>query len=104
MSAIAEEIPLSERGPAATRIVVSFGFWLFLLRDIVIFPALFAAYAVLAQRTAGGPTGAQIFDLKHVFLETCCLLVSSFTCGFCGLAMEGRPPTMIFVWGAAPFV
>jgi len=76
MSAIAEEIPLSERGPAPTRIVVSFGFWLFLLSDIVIFSALFAAYAVLAQRTAGGPSGAQLFDLKNVFIETCCLLAS----------------------------
>ena len=73
MSAAAAEIPLSERGPAAPRIVVSFGFWLFLLSDIVVFSALFAAYAVLAQRTAGGPTGAQLFDLRHVFIETCCL-------------------------------
>jgi cytochrome o ubiquinol oxidase subunit 3 len=51
MSALAQEIPLSERGPAPTRTVVSFGFWLFLLSDIVIFSALFAAYAVLARRT-----------------------------------------------------
>jgi cytochrome o ubiquinol oxidase subunit III len=103
MSAVAEEIPLSERGPAATRIVVSFGFWLFLLSDIVIFSALFAAYAVLAQRTAGGPTGAQLFDLKHVFIETCCLLASSFACGLCVLALEKRSRTMIYVWGAVTF-
>src|SRR3984957_2295270 len=104
MSALAQEIPLSERGPAPTRTVVSFGFWLFLLSDIVIFSALFAAYAVLAQRTAGGPSGAQLFDLEHVFVETCCLLVSSFTCGLCVLALERRSPTMIYFWGAVTFV
>ena len=104
MSAVAEEIPISERGPAPTRVVVSFGFWLFLLSDIVIFSALFAAYAVLSARTAGGPSGAQIFDLRHVFMETCCLLVSSFTCGLCVLAMERRSHTMIYVWGAVTFV
>ena len=104
VSAVAEDIPLSERGPAATRIVVSFGFWLFLLSDIVIFSALFAAYAVLSQRTAGGPTGAQLFDLKHVFIETCCLLASSFTCGLCVLALERRSRTMIYLWAAVTFV
>jgi cytochrome o ubiquinol oxidase subunit III len=104
VSAVAEDIPLSERGPASTRIVVSFGFWLFLLSDIVIFSALFAAYAVLSQRTAGGPTGAQLFDLKNVFIETCCLLASSFTCGLCVLALEGRRQSMIYLWAAVTFV
>jgi cytochrome o ubiquinol oxidase subunit 3 len=104
MSTVAEEIPISERGPAPTRVVVSFGFWLFLLSDIVIFSALFAAYAVLSARTDGGPTGAQIFDLRHVFMETSCLLVSSFTCGLCVLAMERRSNTMIYVWGAVTFI
>lgn len=103
-STLAAEIPLSERGPASTRIVVSFGFWLFLLSDIVIFSALFAAYAVLSQRTAGGPTGAQLFDLRNVFIETCCLLASSFTCGLCVLALERRSQTMIYVWAAVTFV
>jgi cytochrome o ubiquinol oxidase subunit III len=104
MSAVAEEIPISERGPAPTRMVVSFGFWLFLLSDIVIFSALFAAYAVLSQRTAGGPTGAQLFDLRHVFIETCFLLASSFTCGLCVLALERRALNMIYLWAAVTFL
>jgi cytochrome o ubiquinol oxidase subunit III len=104
VSTVAEEIPISERGPASTRIVVSFGFWLFLLSDIVIFSALFAAYAVLASRTAGGPTGAQLFDLKNVFIETCCLLASSFTCGLCVLALERRAISSIYAWAAVTFV
>ena len=55
-------IPLSERGPAPRRVVAGFGFWLFLLSDIIIFAALFAAYAVLSGETNGGPSGAELFD------------------------------------------
>ena len=47
----------SEAGPAPKRIVVAYGFWIFLLSDIVMFSALFAAYAVLVHATAGGPPG-----------------------------------------------
>jgi cytochrome o ubiquinol oxidase subunit 3 len=99
-----EEIPISERGPAATRVVVSFGFWLFLLSDIVIFSALFAAYAVLSKQTAGGPSGPQLFDLRHVFAETSCLLTSSFTCGLCMLSVERRSTSMIYAWSAVTFL
>ncbi len=82
-----EAIPISERGPAATDVVVGYGFWLFLLSDIVVFSALFAAYAVLAKQTAGGPTGAALFDLGHVLAETFCLLASSFACGVFSIAI-----------------
>ncbi len=75
-------LPLSMRGPAPTRVVVGYGFWLFLLSDIIIFSALFAAYAVLSGNTDGGPPGAALFDKTRVLIETACLLVSSVTCGF----------------------
>ena len=52
MSGAASTIPLSERGPASTWSMISFGFWLFLLSDIVIFASLFATYAVLSRNTA----------------------------------------------------
>jgi cytochrome o ubiquinol oxidase subunit 3 len=68
-------------GPASKRIIVGYGFWIFLLSDIVMFSAFFAAYAVLASATAGGPSGHQLFDLKNVAIETGCLLLSSFACG-----------------------
>ena len=61
----AAEIPLSLRGPASTRVVAGFGFWLFLLSDILIFAALFAAYSVLSGETAGGPSATDLFDRKH---------------------------------------
>jgi cytochrome o ubiquinol oxidase subunit 3 len=70
--------------------VVAFGFWIFLLSDIVMFAALFASYAVLVHATAGGPTGAQLFNQKTVAIETACLLASSYTCGLMSLAINSR--------------
>src|SRR5215471_6523143 len=56
-------------GPAPKRIVVAYGFWIFILSDMIMFSALFAAYAVLSGNTAGGPTGAELFNLRNVFIE-----------------------------------
>lgn len=98
------EIPLSERGPAPTNVVVSFGFWLFLLSDIVIFAALFAAFAVLSHETAGGPSGDDLFDRNRVLLETAILLASSFTCGLMSLAVEQRKLIPAASWGAVTFL
>jgi cytochrome o ubiquinol oxidase subunit 3 len=91
-------IPLSERGPAPRRVVAGFGFWLFLLSDIVIFAALFAAYAVLSGETNGGPSGNELFDKRHVLWETACLLASSFTCGMMMIAMERRSAPLTYFW------
>jgi len=77
-------------GPAPKRIVTGYGFWIFLLSDMVMFAAFFATYAVLHDRTAGGPGGAQLFDLRSVAIETGCLLLSSFTCGLASIAAEVR--------------
>src|SRR5579871_886932 len=77
-------------GPAPTRTVVAYGFWIFLLSDIVLFSALFAAYAVLSEATANGPSGADLFNLRNVFIETMCLLLSSYSCGLGMLSAEQR--------------
>jgi cytochrome o ubiquinol oxidase subunit III len=79
-----------EAGPAPKRVVVGFGFWVFLLSDIIMFSAFFATYAVLAGSTAGGPGAAQLFNLDNVAIETGCLLLSSFCCGIASLAVEQR--------------
>jgi cytochrome o ubiquinol oxidase subunit III len=91
-------------GPAPKRIVVAYGFWLFILGDMVMFSALFAAYAVLSGSTAGGPTGAELFDLRNVFIETMCLLLSSYTCGLGALAAERRHPGRFLIFNAFTFV
>src|SRR5581483_1022784 len=56
-----------------------FGFWLYLMSDCLIFACLFAVYAVLGRNYAGGPTGAQLFDLPLVAVNTSLLLLSSIT-------------------------
>ncbi|HEV7442527.1 MAG: cytochrome o ubiquinol oxidase subunit [Gammaproteobacteria bacterium] len=77
-------------GPASRRIIVGYGFWLFLLSDIIMFSAFFATYAVLSGATDGGPTAAQLFDTRNVALETACLLASSFACGMASVAVSER--------------
>jgi cytochrome o ubiquinol oxidase subunit 3 len=91
----------SEGGSAPKRIIVAYGFWIFLLSDIVMFSALFAAYAVLSGATAGGPTGAQLFDLRNAGAETALLLASSFTCGLAGIAVGVRNKLWFYVAMAA---
>ena len=58
------------------------GFWLYLMSDCLIFACLFAAYAVLGRNYAGGPSGAELFDLPLVAINTSLLLISSITYGF----------------------
>jgi cytochrome o ubiquinol oxidase subunit 3 len=99
-----DTIPLSERGPAPVRVVAGFGFWLFLLSDIILFAALFATYAVLSNSTAGGPKAVDLFDKRHVFLETICLLASSVTCGFGSLALARTDTRALLSWMGATFV
>jgi len=79
-----------EAGPASKRVVVAFGFWIFLLSDIVMFSAFFAAHAVLQTATDGGPTGRDLFDPTRVAIETACLLTSSFACGLSAVATDAR--------------
>src|SRR6201987_2131533 len=108
--AVADEIPpqgrrsASEAGPATKRVVVGFGFWVFLLSDIVMFSAIFAAYAVLAHATAGGPSGAQLFNQGSVAIETACLLASSYTCGLMSLAIGSRRYGVTYMWALITFV
>src|SRR5499425_629021 len=91
-------------GPAPKRIVVAYGFWIFILSDMIMFSALFAAYAVLSDNTAGGPTGAELFNLRAVFIETMCLLVSSYTCGLGALSAERRQAGRFLMFAALTFV
>ena len=94
----------SSGGPAPVRIVVAYGFWIFLLSDIIMFSALFASYAVLSGQTAGGPAGRELFELRHVGIETLCLLFSSYTCGLALLAVERRHLQGFYLAFALTFV
>jgi cytochrome o ubiquinol oxidase subunit 3 len=77
-------------GPAPKRIITGYGFWIFILSDMIMFAAFFATYAVLLGQTAGGPSGRDLFDLPNVAIETALLLLSSFTCGLASIAADAR--------------
>ena len=79
-------------GPASKTVVVAYGFWLFLLSDIVLFSCLFAAHAVLQTATADGPAGHELFKPINIAIETACLLLSSFTCGMSAVALRRAQP------------
>lgn len=96
-------VPLAERGPQPPYVVSAYGFWLFVLSDCIMFAAIFAAYAVLAGETAGGPGPRELFARGRVLLETFCLLASSFTCGLLTLAALSRDRRTIHLWGALTF-
>lgn len=70
--------------------VTGFGFYLYLLSDGILFAALFAAFAVLKTATDGGPDGHALFSARNAFIETACLLTSSFSCGIAMLACDRR--------------
>jgi cytochrome o ubiquinol oxidase subunit 3 len=77
-------------GPARKRIIVGYGFWIFLLSDIVLFSCFFAAFAVQRGATAGGPGISQLVEMPRVGWETAALLLSSYTCGLSFAATNAR--------------
>jgi len=106
MNAQVANVPVADSGagPAPVRIVVGYGFWIFLLSDIILFSALFATYAVLQGQTNGGPSGRELFELRHAGIETLALLLSSYTCGLAVLAMERRRMPAFYLCCALTFI
>lgn len=74
------------------------GFWVFLATDLILFSCLFATYIVLRGNTAGGPTEAQLFDVREFTEETLILLTSSFTCGLGTFEMRRGHRGWLMVW------
>jgi cytochrome o ubiquinol oxidase subunit III len=91
-------------GLLSKRIITGYGFWIFLLSDIVMFSAFFATYAVLVSSTAGGPTGHELFDLRNVAIETACLLLSSFTCGIASIGAQTKRSSWFYGAMSATFI
>lgn len=77
------------------------GFWLYLMSDCLIFACLFAAYGVLGRSYAAGPSGAELFDLSLVAVNTGLLLLSSITYGLAMIAMQARNKGAVLAWLAA---
>jgi len=103
-----EDTGLGNRGPQSKSIVVPYGFWLFVLSDMVLFSALFATYASLVHATDGGPAGHQLFHRSLVAVETGALLASSFVCGLAVIAAKQKnmlwTQVLLFATGLLGFV
>ena len=93
-----EDTGLGNRGPQSKSIVVPYGFWLFVLSDMVLFSALFATYASLVHATDGGPVTNQLFDRTNVAIETLALLISSFICGLAIIAAKRNNLLWTEIW------
>lgn len=93
-----EDTGLGHRGPESKSIVVPYGFWLFVLSDMVLFSALFATYATLVHATDGGPVTNQLFDRTLVAIETIALLISSFVCGLAMITAKRGNMLWTQVW------
>ena len=74
------------------------GFWLYLMSDCLVFACLFAAYGVLGRSYAGGPSGADLFELPLVAVNTSLLLLSSITYGFAVIAMQRKRRGATLAW------
>ena len=74
------------------------GFWLYLMSDCLVFACLFACYGVLGRNYAAGPSGAELFDLPLVALNTAMLLFSSITYGFAMLEMQRQRKGAVLMW------
>ncbi|MEI7025551.1 cytochrome o ubiquinol oxidase subunit III [Paenibacillus sp. y28] len=76
----------------------TFGFWIFLITDCILFGTLFATYIVLHGNTNGGPTPKELFEMKGIIAETFILLTSSFTSGLAVLAMNKGSKKGLIGW------
>lgn len=82
-----------------------FGFWIYLMTDLVIFAVLFAAYAVLYKDgTFGGPTAKELFYMPVAFAETLILLTSSFTCALATYSLYKGQKNWVVIWLGLTFI
>ncbi len=83
---------------------VLFGFWIYLMTDLLMFSVLFACYAVLHNNTFGGATGSQLFSLPIALTETLILLTSSFTNGLGMIAARENNKKQTLFWFGVTFI
>ncbi|HSX53177.1 MAG TPA: cytochrome o ubiquinol oxidase subunit III [Patescibacteria group bacterium] len=80
-----------------------FGFWVYLMTDLLMFSVLFAVYAVLHNNTFGGEPGRNLFKLPLALTETLILLTSSFTCGIAMISVRQLKKTQTLIWFGITF-
>src|SRR4051812_36837979 len=93
-----------EHEEAAANDRTMFGFWVYLMTDLLMFSILFAVYSVLHNNTAGGPAGRELFSLPQALAETLILLTSSFTCGIGMIAARQAKKNQVLIWFGLTFL
>lgn len=83
---------------------VMFGFWVYLMTDLLMFAVLFAVYAVLNGNAFGGPSGSDLFSLQLAMQSTFILLASSFTCGIGMIAARRGNKNQVLLWFGITFM
>ena len=84
-----------------------FGFWTYLMSDLILFGSLFIAFAVLSSHIPPGtPSAKDLFgdSLGFVLTETFALLISSVTFGFAVLAAYKKNVNQVLTWLAVTWV
>lgn len=99
---VAEDKILAERAEANDRVL--FGFWVYLMTDLLMFSVLFAVYAVLHGNVVGGVSGRDIFSLHLALIETLILLTSSFTSGIGMIAARAGNKNRVLLWFGITFI
>jgi cytochrome o ubiquinol oxidase subunit 3 len=100
---VEHELSHHEAHEAAANDRSQFGFWIYLMTDLLMFGILFAVYAVLHDSTAGGEGGRQLFSLPLAFKETLILLTSSFTCGIAMVMARRSNKRLALLWFSLTF-
>ena len=87
--------------------ITVFGFWTYLMSDLILFGTLFIAFAVLSSHIPPGtPSAKDLFgdSLGFVLTETFALLISSVTFGFAVLASYKKNVGQVLTWLGVTFV
>ncbi|RJS91669.1 cytochrome o ubiquinol oxidase subunit III [Salinisphaera sp. Q1T1-3] len=91
-------------GASNPNTVVNFGFWVYLMSDVILFSMLFTMFVTVSSHYNGGPDGHELFKLRDVFFETMALLFSSITFGMAMLAMHAKKKGELLLWLLVTFI
>ncbi|AQX22371.1 MULTISPECIES: cytochrome (ubi)quinol oxidase subunit III [unclassified Bartonella] len=83
--------------------IMIFGFWVYILSDLILFSTLFSSFAVFSASYGGGKAGNEFINLNFVLVETAILLLSSITYGFVMVYAHKGSLAKLRVWMAITF-
>ncbi len=81
-----------------------FGFWVYILSDLILFSTLFSSFAVFSAAYGGGKAGNEFINLNFVLVETAILLLSSITYGITMIQVHKKNLIGVYSWMAFTFM